>query len=561
MIKDLSDDSIATATQIEPITDIAEKLHLRPQDLIFFGDHKAKLKPETIQKIMKNHDEDGHLILISAISPTPNGEGKTTTAIGLAQAIQQLGKSVSVTLREPSLGPTLGLKGGATGGGLSQVLPMDDINLHFTGDMHAVTTAHNLISAIIDNHLHYGNELNLDPDQIKWGRVMDLNDRALREIIIGLGGKKNGKTRETGFESTASSEIMAILCLALDYEDLKQRLDRILIGFSKTNEPIFLRSFQITGAVAALLRDAWLPNLVQTLEYVPAFIHGGPFANIAQGTNSVISTKIALRLSDFVVTEAGFGFDLGGEKYLNIVSRLAHFKPRTVVLVATVRSLKMHGGVLLSELTIPNPEAVYKGEGNLNHHVESVRSFGLEPIVAINKFITDTPEELKAIMDICEELEVDFSIVDYRNEGSLGGLELAAKIIELCRIQHMNYLPTYSLSDPLEDKIEKIAKLVYGATHVSFTPQATSALKKIHQMELHRLPVCISKTQFSLTDNPKILGKPTHFGITIRDLVIANGAGFIIALSGEMVRMPGLPKKPNATHIHLNNSGYISGIK
>jgi len=554
----LSDIEIAQNTKLKKITEIAASIGLSPEDLELYGDYKAKLKFSAIEKLKDK--PNGKLILVSAITPTPAGEGKTTTSIGLTQAMNKLGKKTIVAVREPSLGPVFGIKGGAAGGGYSQVLPMEDINLHFTGDMHAITSANNNLAALIDNHIHNGNELNLDPRKITWRRVMDANDRALRNIVIGLGGYKEGVPRQDGFDITPASEIMAILCLSNSLEELKKKIGNIIVGYTFQNDIVRVKDLGFQGAIAALLKDALKPNLVQTIENTPAFVHGGPFANIAQGTSSIIATKTALKLADYVVTEAGFGFDLGAEKFFDIVCPYGRFCTSAVVLVATVRALKHHGGVKMKDLNKPNPEAVKKGLENLGKHLENIKKFGMQSVVAINKFYTDTDEELQLVYDYTKKQGFDAAIVDYFAKGGEGGLELAEKVEKLIKDEICELHQLYDWNLPVEKKIETVAKEIYGAEKIDFLPKAKSDLKKIKKFGYDKIPVCIAKTQKSLSDNPKLLGRPKDFLVTVREILVAGGAGFLIPITGEIMRMPGLPKKPAAANIDIDKDGKISGL-
>lgn len=560
MITFKTDAEIAREITPEPISKIATRLGFSESDLIPFGHHIAKIEMSSVQSRINNPIKMGKLILVSAITPTPAGEGKTTISVGLTQAFHELNLSVAAALREPSLGPCLGVKGGATGGGFAQVLPMEAINLHFTGDIHAVTTAHNLISASVDHHLFFGNELKLDPNQITWNRVMDMNDRSLRDIVVGLGGSKNGIPRQTGFDITAASEIMAILCLASDYKDLKLRISKIVVGYSSEGKPVTVADLKVTGTVAALLRDALQPNLVQAIGGAPVFIHGGPFANIAQGANSLLATRLALASADYVVTEAGFGFDLGGEKFFDIVSRYGGFYPASVVLVATVRALKMHGGVTKDNLSLPNPEAVLRGRENLEKHIENVRHFGIEPVVTINRFHTDSEEEISAIVSICNSQDVAGIPVNFWAEGGKGGLDLARILVSKTAGNHRKEIRLYESEVKVEEKIERIARMIYGAGQVDFQPKAKTALKSIYANGFGNLPVCLSKTQNSLSDNPKLLGRPRDFTLSIRDILVSAGAGFLVVLTGELMRMPGLPAKPASQLIDLEDDGTITGL-
>lgn len=554
----MTDIEIANTVQMKPITEIAGKLGISADTIEQYGKYKAKLP---LSLIDETHIEKKHLILVSAISPTPAGEGKTTVSIGLAEGLNRIGKQTTVVLREPSLGPVFGIKGGATGGGYSQVLPMEDINLHFTGDFNAVEKAHNLLSALIDNNIQSKtSSIGLDPRTVTWKRVMDMNDRSLRHIIVGLGGTTSGIPRETGFDITAASEIMAILCLAEDFGDLKERLGNIFIGYTYDKKPIYARDLQANGAMAALLKEAVKPNLVQTIEGNPAIIHGGPFANIAQGTNSVIATKMGLSLSDFVVTEAGFGFDLGAEKFFDIKCVKAGLNPSAVVLVATVRALKYHGGVKLEALQEENTEALLQGMANLEKHVENMKKFNICPIVAINRFVSDTETEIQLVKEKCKALNVPVEVADVWAEGGKGAERLAqltAKVAEQCLCQ---LKPLYDWNWSVEKKIETIAKEIYGASAIDYTPQAKSDLKKINALGLEHLPVCMAKTQKSLSDNPKLLGRPKDFVVTVRQIEIASGAGFVIPITGDIMRMPGLPDHPAAERIDINNEGRISGL-
>lgn len=552
----MTDQEIARTIKLRPIGEIASKLGIDAGDLELYGKYKAKLPLKYIDR-----NKFGKLILVSAISPTPAGEGKTTVSIGLSQALNRIGKRSAVVLREPSLGPVFGIKGGATGGGYSQVLPMEDINLHFTGDFAAIEKAHNLLSALIDNNIQSkNNNLNLDPRTISWKRVMDMNDRALRDIVVGLGGTGNGIPRETGFDITAASEVMAILCLSKDREDLKERLGNIFIGFTFDKKPIYARDLKANGAMAALLKDAIKPNLVQTIEGTPAIIHGGPFANIAQGTNSVIATQTAMSLTDYTVTEAGFGFDLGAEKFLDIKCRSAKLSPNAAVLVATVRALKYHGGKSLRDIKEPDVDALSKGIENLQKHVENIRLFSLAPVVAINKFVTDTQEELDFIKTYCEGKNIPVSIIDVWAKGGEGAEELARMVVNAAEDCCPNFLPLYPLNDSIEKKIETIAKKIYGAEAVDYTAKAKNHLAKIERLGLGNLAICMAKTQKSLSDNPELLGRPKDFVVTVREIEIAAGAGFLVPITGEIMRMPGLPEEPSSIRIDIDNEGNITGL-
>ncbi len=554
----MTDLEIAHATKMRPITEIAEQLGLPNEEIVQYGRYKAKIP---LRYLDKEKIHTAKLILVSAISPTPAGEGKTTVSIGLAQAMNRLGKKTTVVLREPSLGPVFGVKGGATGGGYSQVLPMEDINLHFTGDFAAIEKAHNLLAALIDNNIQSkSRSLGIDPRTVSWRRVMDMNDRSLRNIIVGLGGTASGIPRETGFDITAASEVMAILCLAEDFIDLKRRLGNIFIGYTYDKKPIYARDLHAEGAMAALLKDAILPNLVQTLEGTPAIIHGGPFANIAQGTNSVIATKMAMSHSEFVVTEAGFGFDLGAEKFMDIKCKSAGISPDAVVLVATVRALKYHGGLPIKELTTPSLESLKKGIENLQKHIENMTLFGICPVVAINRFVTDSDEEIDFINQTCKQLGVPCVVADVWGEGGKGAEALGAMVIKVAEQCTRSFTPLYDWAWTPEQKIETIASKVYGAKAVDYTPQAKAALKTVYDLGLDKLPVCIAKTQKSLSDNPDLLGRPKDFIVTVRDIEIAAGAEFIIPITGQIMRMPGLPPTPAAEKIDIDNEGTITGL-
>lgn len=551
-----NDLEIARESVMQPIQEIASQLGIDPNELELYGKFKAKLPLKYSKMPVK-----GKLVLVSALSPTPAGEGKTTVSIGLSQALNRVGKPSAVVLREPSLGPIFGMKGGATGGGYSQVLPMEDINLHFTGDFSAIEKAHNLLSALIDNNIQSKkHSLGIDPRTIVWRRVMDMNDRSLRATIIGLGGTTSGVPRETGFDITAASEVMAILCLSKDIADLKERLGAIFVGYTYDKKPIYARDLKAQGAMAALLRDAIKPNLVQTIEGTPAIIHGGPFANIAQGTNSVIATKTSLALTDYTVTEAGFGFDLGAEKFIDIKCRTAGIFPDAVVLVATIRAIKYHGGQSLKELKTPNMETLAKGIVNLQKHIENVSLFCLSPVVAINRFVSDSDEELAFVKVFCESLSVSCSIVEVWGKGGEGAEELAALVIKATQKSPGKLHPLYDLNDTVENKIKKIAFEVYGAVHVDYSVKAMTNLKQIYALGLDKLAICIAKTQKSLSDDPNLLGRPTNFEMNIREIEIASGAGFLIPIMGDMMRMPGLPDVPASENIDVDNDGNISGL-
>ncbi len=554
----MTDLDIARKATIQPVNSIAQKLGLDVDLIEPYGRFKAKLPLDYIDN--KKLDKS-NLILVSAISPTPAGEGKTTVSIGLSEGMNRIGKQTTVVLREPSLGPVFGIKGGATGGGYSQVLPMEDINLHFTGDFSAIEKAHNLLSALIDNTIqNKKSEIKLDPRTIAWKRVMDMNDRALRKIIVGLGGTAMGVPRETGFDITAASEIMAILCLSENLEDLKNRMGNIFIGYTYDKQPIYARDLKAHGAMAALMKDAIKPNLVQTLEGNPAIIHGGPFANIAQGTNSVIATKMGMSLSDYVVTEAGFGFDLGAEKFLDIKCRAAGLSPKALVLVATLRALKYHGGKSLKELNDSDPEAVRRGLPNMEKHLENAKNFCLPVVVAINQFTFDTPEEIEVVKNACDKLGVKAVLANVWGEGGKGAEELAHAVSDAVDACTGAFIPTYQLEDSVESKMEQIAMKIYGADGIKILAGAQKDLKKIKDLGLEGLPICMAKTQKSLSDDPKLLGRPTGFTLTIREIEIAAGAGFLVPITGDMMRMPGLPSQPAAERIDIDKDGNISGL-
>ena len=554
----LTDVQIAQNASMLPIKEVAAQIGLSEDDLELYGKYKAKITMETIKSL--ENKENGKLILVTAINPTPAGEGKTTTMIGLAQAMNKIGKKTIVAMREPSLGPCFGVKGGAAGGGYAQVVPMEDINLHFTGDIHAITAANNLISAMLDNSLQQGNPLNIDERQIVWKRVVDLNDRALRHIVIGLGGKVNGVPREDGFDITVASEIMGILCLADDLSDLKKRVARIIVAYTRDGSPVTVNDLKATGAVTLLLKDAIKPNLVQTLDHTPVFVHGGPFANIAHGCNSVMATKLALKLAPYTVTEAGFGADLGAEKFLDIKCREANLKPDAVVIVATVRALKMHGGMDKKELANENLDALRKGIANLEKHIENIKKFGLPAIVAINAFPTDTKAELDLLREICEAKGVKVALSEVWAKGADGGIELANGLVDLLENTESHYKPIYDLDLPIEDKIKTIAREIYGADDVIFTKKAKTNIKKLTDLGLDKLPICIAKTQYSLSDDPTLLGRPTGFNIEINDLIPNTGSGFLVAISGDIMRMPGLPKVPAANNMDILEDGEIVGL-
>lgn len=554
----LSDIEIAQKAHMLPITEVAAKLGVGEEDIELYGRYKAKLSMDLIKRVQDK--PDGKLILVTAITPTPAGEGKSTTTVGLAQGLAKIGQKVIVALREPSLGPCMGIKGGAAGGGYSQVVPMEDINLHFTGDFHAITSAHMLLAAMLDNHIQQGNALNIDPRRIVWKRVVDMNDRELRNIVVGLGGKAHGVPRQDGFDITVASEVMAILCLATGLHDLKERLSKIIVAYDYSGSPITAGMLKAQGAMAALLKDAVKPNLVQTLENVPAIIHGGPFANIAHGCNSVMATKTALKLADYTITEAGFGADLGAEKFFDIKCRYAGLKPDAVVLVATVRALKMHGGVPKTDLATPDVEAVKRGIVNLEKHIENIKQYGLPLVVAINAFAQDTPEELEAIRSHCAAHGVNVALSEVFAKGGEGGIELAKEVVALATSGKADFKLLYGEELSLKEKIETIAKKIYGAVGVNYTKEANNALKDFEKMGYGHLPVCMAKTQYSFSDDPALLGRPEGFEITIKNCRIAAGAGFVVVLTGDIMTMPGLPKVPAAEKIDVSDDGVISGL-
>ncbi len=554
-----TDIQIAQEAEMYPIEKVAEKFGIDRDDLEFYGKYKAKLSDRLYNKVVGS-GKKGKLVLVTAINPTPAGEGKTTTTIGLAQGLNRIGKKSVVALREPSLGPCFGIKGGAAGGGYAQVVPMEDINLHFTGDIHAMTTANNLLSAMLDNHLQQGNELRIDPKTITWKRTLDMNDRALRSIVIGLGAKTDGVVREDSFQITVASEIMAIMCLAEDIDDLKARLSAIIVGYNYDGEPVTAGDLKAAGAMTALLKDALKPNLVQTLEHTPAIIHCGPFANIAHGCNSVKATKIAMGLSDIAITEAGFGADLGAEKFFDIKCRFAGLKPDCCVLVATIRSLKYNGGVAKTDLGTPNTEAVKKGFANLEKHIENLGKYGVPVVVALNAFTSDTAEEREYVRSRCEEMGAEFALSRVWEKGGEGGIALAEKVIEVLESKKSSFKPLYDVELPIAEKIDIIAKEIYGADGVDFTPKAKKDIAKIEAIGYGNVPVCIAKTQYSLSDNAALYGRPEGFRISIRGVTISAGAGFAVALSGNIMTMPGLPKKPAAEGIDVDGNGVVSGL-
>ena len=553
-----TDIEIAQSATLQPITDIIEPLGIGFDDIELYGKYKAKLTAKKIKDL--ESQENGKLILVTAINPTPAGEGKSTITIGLADALSKIGKKTMIALREPSLGPVMGVKGGAAGGGYAQVLPMEDINLHFTGDMHAITTAHNALSALIDNHLHQGNELGIDPRRIIWKRVVDLNDRALRQVTIGLGGPLNGVPREDGFDITVASEIMAILCLATDLENLKERLASIVIGYRYDRTPVYVRDLKVEGALTLILKDALKPNLVQTIYGTPAFVHGGPFANIAHGCNSVLATTTALRLADYTVTEAGFGADLGAEKFLDIKTPNLPKSPDAIVVVATIRALKMNGGVAKDALSAENVAAVEDGFANLARHVENMRKYGIPVVVAINEFVTDTAAEIARLKELCDQIQVPVSLASVWANGADGGVELAETVVSTIESQPAQYHRLYEDGESIEEKISKVAREIYRADKVIFEKKAKTQMAQILQNGWDKLPICMAKTQYSFSDDPSLLGAPTGFDITIRELVPKLGAGFIVALTGAVMTMPGLPKAPAALNMDVDADGNALGL-
>ncbi len=553
-----SDIQIAQEAQLKHIREVAERLGISEEDLEYYGKHKAKLSDELWDKVKNN--PDGKLVLVTAINPTPAGEGKTTTTVGLGQALGLMQVRSCIALREPSLGPCFGIKGGAAGGGYAQVVPMEDLNLHFTGDFHAITSANNLLAAMLDNHIQQGNTLNIDTNQIVWKRCVDMNDRVLRNIVVGLGRKADGVVREDHFIITVASEIMAVLCLADDMKDLKDRLGRIVVAYTYDGKPVTAKQINAVGAMAALLKDAIKPNLIQTLENTPAIIHGGPFANIAHGCNSVRATKTALKLADVVVTEAGFGADLGAEKFLDIKCRMAGLKPDVVVLVATIRALKYNGGVAKADLGSENLEALKKGIVNLEKHIENLQKFGVPVVVSLNRFVSDTEAELNYVKNFCEERDCEFSLCEVWEKGSEGGIDLAKKVLATTETKQSNYQPLYDVTLSIKEKIETIAKEIYGATGVTYDPAAESAIKTIEALGYKELPICMAKNQYSLSDDATKLGRPTDFDIHIREVYVSAGAGFVVAITGTVMTMPGLPKVPAAEGIDVDDNGKITGL-
>lgn len=553
-----TDIEIAQEAELKPIWEIAEKLDISTDDLELYGKYKAKLSDELIDRIKDR--PDGKLILVTAINPTPAGEGKTTVTVGLGEAFGRLDKKAVIALREPSLGPCFGMKGGAAGGGYAQVVPMEELNLHFTGDFHAITSANNLLAAMLDNHMHQGNELQIDPKQVVWKRCEDMNDRALRNIVIGMGAKTDGVVRQDGFIITVASEIMAILCLATDLQDLSDRLSRIIVAYTYDGRPVTAADLQAVGAMTALLKDAIKPNLVQTIEHTPAIVHGGPFANIAHGCNSVRATKTALKLADYVITEAGFGADLGAEKFLDIKCRQAGLKPDAIVLVATVRALKYNGGVPKEELGQENIDALSKGIVNLEKHIENMKKYGVPIVVTLNRFVSDSEAELTFVKNFCEERDCEFALAEVWEKGGEGGIELAETLLHTLETKESGYAPLYEDELEIEEKIEKIATEIYGAGSVTYTPAAKKAIQRITELGYGNLPVCMAKTQYSLSDDPKLLGRPSGFELSIREVYVSAGAGFVVAITGTIMTMPGLPKRPAAERIFVDENGKIEGL-
>lgn len=554
----LTDIEIAQQAKMLPIEEVAAKLGIQRNDLELYGDYKAKIKDELYDRLKDKND--GKLVLVTAINPTPAGEGKTTTTVGLGQAMEKIGKKAVIALREPSLGPVMGVKGGAAGGGYAQVVPMEDINLHFTGDMHAITAANNLLAAALDNHIHQGNSLRIDSRRIVWKRCMDMNDRALRQIVVGLGGKNNGFPREDGFNITVASEVMAILCLASDLDDLKERLGRIVVAYNDEGKPVTAKDLEVHGAMTLLLKDAIKPNLVQTLENTPCLMHGGPFANIAHGCNSIKATKLALKLADYVITEAGFGADLGAEKFFDIKCRFGDLKPNAVVLVATVRALKYNGGIKKEDLSKENVEALERGIVNLEKHVSNIKKFGVPVMVAINHFATDSEDEVTLIREKCAQWGVEVAFSQVFSRGGEGGIELAQKLCEVIEREPSHFKPLYDLNLSIKEKIETINREIYGGSNVVFTDKALKDIATIEALGFTHLPVCMAKTQYSLSDNPALLGRPEGFTLTVKEVRLSAGAGFVVALTGEIMTMPGLPKVPAANRIDIAKDGTITGL-
>lgn len=557
-VKVPSDIEIAQHAKMQPIVKIAEKCGILDDELEQYGKYKAKISLDIFKRLKDK--KDGKLILVTAITPTPAGEGKSTTTVGLGDALSKLGKNVCIALREPSLGPVFGIKGGAAGGGYAQVVPMEDINLHFTGDMHAITAANNLLSAAIDNHIHQGNALNIDSRQIVWKRVMDMNDRALREVVVGLGGKANGFVRQDGFMITVASEVMAVLCLSKDLMDLKARLGRMVVAYTFDGKPVTPKDLQVDGAMTLLMKDAIKPNLVQTLENTPALIHGGPFANIAHGCNSILATKLGLKVADYVITEAGFGADLGAEKFLDIKCRYGNLKPSAVVVVATIRALKMHGGVAKADLSKENLEALDKGFANLKKQVENIRKFGLPVLVAINRFTSDTEAEIALLEKKCSENGIKVALNESWAKGGEGGVNMAKSLLNIIDTEKADFKVLYDEKLPIKDKVDIIVKEIYGGNGAVYTPAAEKQIKKLEDLGYDKLPICMAKTQYSLSDNPKLLGAPKDFEVTVKEVRVSAGAGFIVCLTGDIMTMPGLPKVPAANKMDIDENGKITGL-
>lgn len=553
-----TDIEIAQEAEMLPIVKVAEKVGISADELELYGKFKAKISDEYLERL--EGKQDGKLILVTAINPTPAGEGKTTTTVGLGEAFSKMGKKAMIALREPSLGPCFGIKGGAAGGGYAQVVPMEDLNLHFTGDFHAITSANNLLAAMLDNHIQQGNMLQIDPRNIVWKRCLDMNDRVLRNVVVGLGSKADGTVREDHFVITVASEIMAVLCLAKDMKDLKERLSRMVVAYNYDGEPVTAGQLQAVGAMAALLKDALKPNLIQTLEHTPALVHGGPFANIAHGCNSVRATKAALKMADYVITEAGFGADLGAEKFFDIKCRMAGLKPDVVVLVATIRALKYNGGVPKPDLSVENLEALKKGIVNLEKHIENIQKYGVPVVVTLNSFLTDTQEETNFVKQFCEERNCEFELSQVWEKGGEGGVLLAEKILHTLETKKSNFKVLYDEKLPIKEKIETIAKEIYGADSVTYMNSASKQIKRLEELGFGNLPVCMAKTQYSLSDNPSLLGRPEHFDLSVRDVYVSAGAGFIVVLTGSVMTMPGLPKSPAAYNIDVDETGKITGL-
>ncbi len=553
-----TDIQIAQEAELKPIAQVAKALAIPEEDLELYGKYKAKISDEYLEKIESN--PNGKLILVTAINPTPAGEGKTTVSVGLGEAFGKLGKKAVIALREPSLGPCFGIKGGAAGGGFAQVVPMEDLNLHFTGDFHAITSANNLLAAILDNHIQQGNQLSIDPRQVVWKRCLDMNDRVLRNVVVGLGAKADGTVREDHFVITVASEIMAVLCLSENMKDLKERLGRMVVAYNYKGEPVTAKDLQAVGAMAALLKDAMKPNLIQTLEHTPAIVHGGPFANIAHGCNSVRATKSALKMADYVITEAGFGADLGAEKFFDIKCRTAGLKPDAVVLVATIRALKYNGGIPKAELGEENLEALKKGIANLEKHIENLKKYGVPVVAALNSFVTDTKAEQDYVEQFCVERGCEFALANVWEKGGEGGIELAGKVLEILDKKESHFVPLYGDDSSLGEKIETVAKEIYGADGVTYTAQAKKQIEKLEELGFGKLPVCMAKTQYSLSDNPELLGRPSGFDMHVREVYVSAGAGFVVVLTGTVMTMPGLPAHPAAFNIDVNDEGVITGL-